>query len=136
MKSLVHINRYKFLTIFLITFILNGCATGGSLNGHNQLTIEKIHSDKMHIVNVDVRHRDGGTHISGKVKFNRGIFGTPSDHLVVTIIDPGGDILNTVRTHYYWYGKPTREHDKFLFSLTIPQIISNDSTVRLENDES
>jgi hypothetical protein len=136
MNIQITLNRYRILLTCMVLSLLYGCTLSESLQGPDQLTIDKVPSDKMHILYVDVLHRDGGTYISGKVKFNRGMFGTPSDNLVVTIIDPGGNVLSTVTTHYYWYGKPTREHDKFLFSLTIPQIISNDSTVRLENDES
>ena len=131
-------NMYRNITFFtlLVAGILNGCVTSTPVAIMDHLTIDKISSDKMSIDDVYIRKADEGTNIGGTVKYRMRMIGAPSDHLVVTIIDPNGKILYSAHTRYYRHGNPTRTEDTFNFSLTIPLTTPDGSTIRLSNDES
>jgi hypothetical protein len=122
--------------MFLATCVLYSCASGRSFIDREHLIIKKIPSDNMRIVYVYADNDNGETKITGKVRFNKGMIGTPSDHLAVTIFDPGGNRLYSARTGYHRIGNLNRVLDPFRISLTIPEIIPNGSTIRLKNVES
>lgn len=132
----ITINRYGIPLMMLGTCVLYGCASSRSMIADHHLTIDKIPSKNMQIDYVYVANNNRGTEISGTARFNRRIFGTPSDNLVVTIIDQSGKVLDSERSRYYLIGKPNRQRDIFRFSLTIPDTIPNRSIIRLNDVDS
>jgi hypothetical protein len=135
MKFIVTL-RHCALILYLSSSALCGCAWPGPIIGADRLHIERISSDRVNIGAVYARKIGNSIGIFGEVTFKESLFGFPSDHIVVKIIDPGGKVLYTARTHYYRNGKPTKERDNFNFSLTIPLTAPNGSVMRLESDPS
>lgn len=134
MKSPITLSRHFAVMTALISGLLYGCASNKPLIGADQLTIDKISSDEMEIRAVYVRKSDDGIDITGKVKFQRAMIGTPPGHIDVTISDPSGKVLYKTHTHYYRNGRPTRKYDTFNFSSTIPLTPPKGSTLRLVHD--
>jgi len=134
MKSPITMGRHFALMMALISGLLHGCASNMPLIEADQLTIDKISSDKLDIGAVYVRKSDEGIDIAGKVKFRKAMIGTPPGHIDVTIIDPSGEVLHKTHTHYYHNGSPTKKHDTFNFSLSIPLTPPKGSILRLEHD--
>lgn len=132
MKLLITKDRTSIPIVLLISGLLYGC---GPLAEPYQLAIDKIPSDRMSIVGVNVGKDGEFINIKGKAKFNKGMFSTPLDHLVVTIVDPNDKVLYTTCIRYYRHGKPTRKRDTFYFSLTIPLMVPAGNIVRFENNE-
>ena len=128
--------RHRTLILALALSVLYGCAPGGSLIRGDQLTIDKISSDRASIGAVYVRNAAEGIDVFGKVTFKKAIIGIPPDHVVVTITDRDGKIFYTGDTHYYRYGKPIKQSDTFNFSLAIPLTPPKGSIMRLVNESS
>jgi hypothetical protein len=90
----------------------------------------------MNFSDVYFRKTDDGIDIVGKVKFTQGLMGAPPGQVVVTIIDSDQKVLYKASTHYYRYGKPTKESDTANFSLTIPLMPPRGSNMRLTQSAS
>jgi len=136
MKYPNNMTLYCLPLIFLVTCVLYGCVSSRSLIESDHLIINKVPSQNMHIDYVYVGNVNRGTVIYGTARFNRRMLGTPSDHLVVTITDHNGKVLDTAHTDYYRVGKPNKPLDIFSFSLTIPKPIPNGSIKRLKDVKS
>jgi hypothetical protein len=134
MKLLIAARGYCALLLLLAVSMLHGCASDGSRIVADQLRIDKISSGQVSIGPVYARKTDGGMDVAGKVKLKRAMMGDPPYHMGVTIIDPEGKLLYSAYTHYYRYGKPTKESDTFKFSLTIPLKPPKGSIIRLVNE--
>jgi len=136
MKLLIILSRYRAPMLVLALSILHGCATNGPRITADQLTIDKISSDQVNIGTVYAYKTAEGIDIVGEVKLNRRMVGDPPYHMGVMIIDSEGKVLYTAYTHYYRYGKPTKESDTFKFSLIIPLTPPKGSIVRLVSEAS
>ena len=134
MKLQIIATLYRFVVVAFALVVLASCASTGNFIEDRQLTIDKAHSDRLHISYVFARNTDEGIEITGIVRFNWAMVGTPRDRMVVTIIDPDGKELYTARTRYVHYGRATTRSNAYKFSLVVPQSIPEGSVIRLKND--
>ena len=128
-------SKLQVAIMIVATCISCGCASNRALIKSDHLHIKKIPSDNMQFGYIYVGDENGKTEIYGSARFNNRILGIPSDHLLVTIIDPDGKELYSVRSQYYHNGKLERQSDMFSFLITIPDLIPKGSTIQLEDEK-
>jgi hypothetical protein len=118
-------DRYRLMLAILVTCCLCSCAS--TMIADHDLIIDKIPSKDMHIDYIYVDYDNGSTEISGTVRFNFRMIGTPSDHLVVTIIDRSGKEFYSASSDYYpivvRYDWKTLNHHKSLFYTGSRQVL-------------
>ena len=129
--------KIRFCAPILLTAsgVLHGCVSQGSLMGDDQLIIKKIVSDQARIAAVYARNTGVGVNIVGQVKFQNEMMGNPPGFIVVTIINPAGEVLYKACSHYYRSGTPVKPSDIFNFSLTIPLSPPKESIAQLTDEE-
>jgi len=136
MKFQITADRTRALMLFLISCLVCGCVSSGSLIKPNRLSIEKVNSQKSHIESIHVGKVDSGISIVGTVKFAHRRMAPPPGYMEVTILTRGGKVLYKAHTAYYRYGRPIKASNTFNFALEIPATPPAGSIVRLAHRDS
>ncbi len=98
--------KAKGLRVLFAVMIISVSVTGwayashcGNLLKDGTLTLEHASSEGYYISKVHVNQVDDGIEISGKVK-RRSYAGIGGGHIDITIINPEGEVLKELSTHY------------------------------------
>ena len=123
---------WRFMSaVLLMLMVFNGCASGESLVGPNQISVEKHSSEMLTIKSVYIHRTVAGIEVNGEVLLATKIMGDPPDIIVITLINPAGKVLNTSDTQLYRNGRATKPTNVFKFSLTIPIVAPRGSVLKV-----
>lgn len=116
--------------------LLSGCSAVRFDLAGRQLSIEPLSSERVEISRAYVRMAGSRIEIHGTLQARRTTQTMPAGHVVIRVIDSSGAQLTEARTDYHrTTGKLFKKSQQYSFSVTLPSVPPQGSTIRVMFDE-